>query len=494
MTPPPEILFSSVDRSGRARSEYSGIEQLAQSVLDNGLIQPLVLVPLETSVIEQQKWFETHELGSRPPQRFGLDAGGRRSFALDFLLTNSDWDGILHHATTCLKDPLRPGYILKGEEYSDELSRLQTEIAENLDREEMPWRDQVPLLVRAWKLAKASANSRGQDILMRDYGAALGCGYMDLQAAVKIHEDVQANPERYKDVTSIRGAYSKLLKENEVFVTKMQAMAGLRDAPKLTNSPSVQIQSEPGQIQESKPSHVIPLTTAFINCDSLVYMEGLTGPIFDHIVTDPDYAVSRERLEANMDIAAGVHQDNVNSSLLDLYRFIELSFKCIRDQGFLVFWYDLDHHEKIQRHAMSVGFAVQRWPLIWIKSDYLSNAAPAYNFTKNIEYAMVCRKPNAVLSQVQKFSTFNCATGSTTKDFNHPFAKPLDVWKWMYQAISIKGQTTYDPFLGSGSSAVAAAQLGLRPVGSEINPDHYHNALVNLQNGYRKLLGNVTFS
>lgn len=491
MTPPPTIPFSSVDRSGRARSEYNGIESLAQSIVDNGLIQPLVLVPLT----RQGDGFPVTGLPSELPATFGLDAGGRRSAALELLLSEGSWDGILHHATTCLKDPLRPGYILKGEEYSDELSRLQTEIAENLDRTEMPWRDQVPLLVRAWKLAQTDAHSQSCNILMRDYGAALGCGYMDLQAAVKIHEDLIANPDRYKDVTSIRGAYSKLLKVNEVDMTKILATRTMQNVPRLIPaSSSVQIQSEPGQIQEVKPSAVIPLTTAFINCDSLEYMEGLSGPIFDHIVTDPDYAVSRERLEANMDTAAGVYQDNVNSSLLDLYRFIELSFKCIRDQGFLVFWYDLDHHEKIQRHAMSVGFAVQRWPLIWIKSDYLSNAAPAYNFTKNIEYAMVCRKPNAVLSQVQKFSTFNCATGSTTKDFNHPFAKPLDVWKWIYQAISIKGQTTYDPFLGSGSSAVAAAQLGLRPVGSEINSEHYHNALVNLQNGYRKILGNVTFS
>lgn len=485
MIPPPTIPFSSVDRSGRSRSEYTGIEQLAQSVLDNGLIQPLVLVPLHNGAIT-----------SLGVPDFGLDAGGRRSAALDILLKEGSWNGILHHATTCLIDPLRPGYILKGEESADELSRLQTEIAENLDREELPWRDMVPQLVRAWKLALASANSKSQTLLMRDYGSILGCGYMDLQAAVKIHEDLVANPDRYKEVTSIRGAYAKLLKINEQEMTKILNTRAIQSAPKLItpSSPSVQIQSEPGQIQEAKPSHVIPLTTAFVNCDSLEFMEKLAGPMFDHIVTDPDYAVSRERLEANMDTGTGVHQDNVNASLLDLYRFIELSYKCVKDQGFLVFWYDPDHHEKLQHHAVSVGFAVQRWPLIWHKPDYFSNAAPAYNFTKNYEVAMVCRKANAVLSQVQKSSVFSCSTGDTTKIFGHPFAKPLDVSKWIYNAISIRGQTTYDPFLGSGAISVAAAQLGLRPVGSEINPEHYNNALVNLQNGYRKLLGNVTFS
>jgi len=225
-------------------------------------------------------------------------------------------------------------------------------------------------------------------------------------------------------------------------------------------------------------------------------MESLPDHQFDHIVTDPDYGISVDRLEASVgDAASGVAQATIQHSLDDLTRFLIQSERLIRPQGFCVFWYDLDHHEKLQELARDVGFRVQRWPLTWVKSDYRSNAAPSHNFCKNVEYAMVCRKPNAVLAQVQMSSVFSCPSLDTIRRFNHPFAKPIDVSKWIFNAIAIKGQTTYDPFLGSGAISVAAAQWGLRPMGSEINIDHYSNAVLNIQGAYRVLLGeNVRFS
>lgn len=488
MTPPPTILFSSIDLGERGRTVYTRIEELAESISDNGLIQPIVLVPTtktDLSIGEQG-------LNMRPV--FGLDAGGRRYHALKLLFERGDWDGVLHHAAT--SEPGRPGYVLKGETFTTPVQRLMTEIAENLNRDEMDWRDQVKLIVKAYRMNKKDAHIRGEQILMADFGAMLGVGFQDLRAAEAIHDDLILHPEAYKDCTSIRGAFTKVFKETAIEATKLLAAKELIDGPKLVRlSPSVSIQSEPEPMQENKPI-VIPLSTAFLNCDSLEFMRGLKEPTFDHIVTDPDYGVSVERLNANMEHAqAGVVQTSIYESVNQTCAFIDLAWKTIREQGFLVFWYDLDHHEKLQAYATLVGFRVQRWPLIWHKPDYFSNADTAHNFTKNFEYAMVCRKPNAVLSQVQKTSIFTCATGSTTRDFNHPFAKPLDVWKWIYSAISIKGQTVYDPFLGSGTSAVAATNWGLRAVGSEIDSGHYANSIMNLQGAFKKMLGgNITFS
>jgi DNA modification methylase len=209
-------------------------------------------------------------------------------------------------------------------------------------------------------------------------------------------------------------------------------------------------------------------------------------------MTDPDYGVSIERLQANMSgAAAGVIHESVEQSVAETKEFISLAWRAIKPQGFLVFWYDLDHHEKYQSMATSVGFAVQRWPLIWHKTDFRSNAAPAHNFCKNIEYAMVCRKPNAVLARAQTSSVYACTSGDVVKEMGHPFAKPLELWTWMYSAMCIKGQTVEDPFVGAGSSSVAAIRWGLRPVGQEINPDHYASLILNLQKAYRKELGNI---
>jgi DNA modification methylase len=475
MNAPDIIQFSMIDVGERGRSTYNRIEELADSIRDNGLIQPIVLVPLE---------YDQPNVGDTELRRwFGLDAGGRRFQALKFL-----GHSCLYHATT--SDPTRPGYVLKGEDQATTLQRLFTEIAENLDRDDLDWRDEMKLLTKAWRLSKEEANSKGEEVLMRDFGAMLGVGYTNLQAAVAIHDDVVAHPELYKDCTGLRAAHSILMLQNAKALERMAAAKsfGGTEMPKLVTSSGVLAQDEP----EPERIITIPLTPSFKLTHGLDWMRQQPEGFCDHVITDPDYGVSIERLESRgAGAAAGVHQTSVEQSVAETKDFIALAWRATRPQGFLVFWYDLDHHEKFQSIATSVGWAVQRWPLIWHKTDFRSNAAPAHNFCKNIEYAMVCRKPSAVLSRAQTSSVYSCITGDTTREFGHPFAKPVELWTWIYSAICIKGQTVEDPFVGSGSSSVAAIRWGLRPLGQEINPDHYASLILNLQKAYKKELGNV---
>jgi len=473
---PETILLEQVDLGDRGRTSYNRIEELAQSIKDNGLIQPIVLVPL----CDGPSGLNCH---------FGLDAGGRRFRALQLLETK-----VLYHATT--SDPTRPGFVLKGEDQSAPLKRLFTEIAENLDRDNLDWRDEMRLLTRAYRLSEAEANAEGKHILMRDFGAMLGVGYAELQAAVAIHDDVVVNPERYKDCQGIRAAYTTLLKINAEEMNKLAAAKSIQRSPLMdrTDEPVVEVraQDEPERVA---PIH-LPLSQAFFNQDAIEFMKGLPAEKFDHIITDPDYGVSKERLAASVSGAsAGVAHETIQHSLASMAAFIVESFRLIKPQGFLVFWYDLDHHEKLQQMASNIGFAVQRWPLIWHKTDYRSNAAPAHNFCKNIEYAMVCRKPNAVLTKVQMSSVYQCPSGEIVRELGHPFAKPYELWTWIYTAVAIKGQSVFDPFFGCASSSIAALRWGLRPVGCEISPEHYAGGIMNLQTAYRKELGNnVTFS
>ncbi len=481
MTIPDTISIDQIVEGDRGRTAYSRIEELSQSIHDNGLIQPIVLVPLPLE-------FDGGHQIELP--KFGLDAGGRRLRAVKLL-----GHAVLYHATT--SDPAHPGFVLKGEDQGTTLQRLFTEIAENLDREDLDWRDEMALITKAWRLSKHNADAAGEKLLMRDFGAMVGQSYADVQAAVLMHDEVIQHPEKYKECTGFRMAYSIKLKSEADELQKLQALRSIQTDPLRMSKEPVATDANVVRAQdESKPAITIPLTQHFFNHNALDFMSTLPSDKFDHIITDPDYGVSVERLAASVGTAGmGVAQSSVDESLGDMSNFIRESWRLIKPQGFLVFWYDLDHHEKLQNLATSVGFAVQRWPLIWHKTDYRSNAAPQYNFTKNIEYAMVCRKPNAVLIKAQNSSIYQCANGTIARELGHPFAKPYEIWTWLYNACCLKGQVVYDPFVGRGSSAIAGVKWGLRPVGSETNPDHYHGLLHNLQTFYRKELGsNVLFT
>ena len=51
---------------------------------------------------------------------------------------------------------------------------------------------------------------------------------------------------------------------------------------------------------------------------------------------------------------------------------------------------------------------------------------------------------------------------------DHPCPKPLKAWKWLLAKCSLQGETALDPFMGSGTTLVAAKHLGRRAIGIEI--------------------------
>jgi site-specific DNA-methyltransferase (adenine-specific) len=53
----------------------------------------------------------------------------------------------------------------------------------------------------------------------------------------------------------------------------------------------------------------------------------------------------------------------------------------------------------------------------------------------------------------------------------HSNQKPIDVMRWCLTFV--RGQTIFDPFMGSGTTGVAALKMGRRFVGIEIDPKHF---------------------
>jgi site-specific DNA-methyltransferase (adenine-specific) len=57
----------------------------------------------------------------------------------------------------------------------------------------------------------------------------------------------------------------------------------------------------------------------------------------------------------------------------------------------------------------------------------------------------------------------------------HPTQKPLALMRWCIQKTNAR--TILDPFMGSGTTGVAAVKLGRRFIGIEIEPKYFEIAL-----------------
>jgi DNA modification methylase len=57
------------------------------------------------------------------------------------------------------------------------------------------------------------------------------------------------------------------------------------------------------------------------------------------------------------------------------------------------------------------------------------------------------------------------------KETAHPFQKPIGLMNWCIERV--EGQTVLDPYMGSGTTGVAAVKLGRKFIGIEIEPKYF---------------------
>ena len=57
----------------------------------------------------------------------------------------------------------------------------------------------------------------------------------------------------------------------------------------------------------------------------------------------------------------------------------------------------------------------------------------------------------------------------------HPTQKPIALYKWLLKNYAKPGDKIFDSHLGSGSSRIAAYQLGFDFWGCELDPDYFRD-------------------
>jgi site-specific DNA-methyltransferase (adenine-specific)/modification methylase len=66
----------------------------------------------------------------------------------------------------------------------------------------------------------------------------------------------------------------------------------------------------------------------------------------------------------------------------------------------------------------------------------------------------------------------------------HPTQKPVDVMKWCIEHLPTPSKTILDPFMGSGTTLVAAVKLGRNGIGIEREPKYFDIACRRIEAAY----------
>ena len=170
-------------------------------------------------------------------------------------------------------------------------------------------------------------------------------------------------------------------------------------------------------------------------------------------------------------------------------------------------------HASIQEHCRRIGFS-NLAPIIWYK---IANAAYEANgngggflgkpyepnavIKNDIEYILMERKPGGYRSpsvatrilsvipadrhKVWFQQIWTGVTGASTRD--HPAPYPIELAERLVRMFSFVGDTVLDPFLGTGTTSIAAARWGRNSIGVEVDPEYFEMAVKRIEGETRKL-------
>ena len=164
-------------------------------------------------------------------------------------------------------------------------------------------------------------------------------------------------------------------------------------------------------------------------------------------------------------------------------------------------------HASIQEHCRRIGY-VNLAPIIWYKianakyevsngSSFLGKPYEPNAVIKNdIEYILMQRKGGGyrkpginerVLSVISGENhkawfqqIWQGVTGASTR--RHPAPFPLQIAERLIRMFSFAGDTVLDPFLGTGTTSVAAAMWGRNSIGVEVDPHYFQMAQERIRN------------
>jgi len=77
--------------------------------------------------------------------------------------------------------------------------------------------------------------------------------------------------------------------------------------------------------------------------------------------------------------------------------------------------------------------------------------------------------------------------GDGEKAIDHPCPKPIAWMEWLVRRASLEGHAIADPFMGSGTTGVAAVRLGRSFWGVELDPGYFEIAKKRIQDELRRV-------
>ena len=203
--------------------------------------------------------------------------------------------------------------------------------------------------------------------------------------------------------------------------------------------------------------------------DCLERMKEIPDGSVDMVLTDPPYRTISGGNKSNASLSKSMGGNNgkvFEHNDIDFSMWVPEVFRVLKDGSHAYFMTNFINLFTLQKELTDSGFKIHNL-LVWKKNTCTANRW----YMKNAEYTLFARKGGA--------KTINNPSSKVVHDFNnprdkvHPTEKPVGLMDYYIENSSTRLDTVLDPFMGSGTTGVAAKNLGRSFIGIEMDDTYF---------------------
>lgn len=207
----------------------------------------------------------------------------------------------------------------------------------------------------------------------------------------------------------------------------------------------------------------------------------------DLVCTDPPYLVSKGGFASNLQLEGGFggwmkeygNQGDIVDCELAFADWMPLVFAALNERCQAYFMSNGRNVKAMQVAAEDAGFRLHTL-LVWDKRAALPN-----KYYQNVtEFGLFMFKGKA--RTINDPASKNLVSIFQRDESKHPTEKPVELMRFWIGNSTQSGDIVLDPFMGSGTTGVAALQLGRGFVGIEKDADYFDIACKRIEDAQRQ--------
>lgn len=432
------VKLSDIEVGERFRVDYGNIQDLAESIKDKGILQPITVAP-------------------GPKGKFILLAGGRRYAACSQL---------------GMKDI--PALV---KEVEGEIDSREIELIENVFRQDMHWSERARLIQRIDTLCR----EKNVEWSGRKTAQLLGQANTNVARSLALAQAMEAIPELAKQETQQQA--EKLLNN----MAERHVVNELRER----QTREIAEAEEGGTETHKGVARMLSLADANYRIGDVFggMAEMKTNGMVNLIECDPPYGIDLTETKMGRENATSTVR-NYNEIPTEAYKgFLNRLAKELYRVGgthcWLVFWFGPTWHTDVRAALEGAGWKVDPIPCIWSKRVG-QTMQPSFNLARTYEPFFLARKGSPAIFKQGRSNVFDFPPTAGNKKY-HPTERPLALMEEILDTLVAVRSVVFCPFLGSGVTLRACYRLGITAWGYDVSGEYKDRFMLAVEEDTRQL-------